>query len=124
MERMSEAEVDKALQALPEWSGTGSAIHRTFQFKDFVESMKFVNAVAAAAEADQHHPDILVRWNKVTLTLSTHDAGGITAKDFALAGKADRLAGAASGVGGGGTVVSTPSQTPRTRSAGGKPTRK
>jgi 4a-hydroxytetrahydrobiopterin dehydratase len=92
MERMSEDEVRKSLQSVPEWSETGGAIHRTYQFKDFVESMKFVNAIAQAAEADQHHPDILVRWNKVTLTLSTHDAGGITGKDFALAAKADGLA--------------------------------
>lgn len=91
MERMSEAEIKKALESLPDWSDTSAAIHRTYQFRDFVESMQFVNAVAAAAEADQHHPDILVRWNKVTLTLSTHDAGGITEKDFALAAKADAL---------------------------------
>lgn len=93
MDRMSEAEVGKALQRSPDWSETGGAIHRTFLFKDFAEAMRFVNAIAAAAEADQHHPDILVRWNKVTLTLSTHDVGGISAKDFALAGKADRLFG-------------------------------
>ena len=93
MERMSEDEVRKSLQSVPEWSETGGAIHRTFQFKDFVESMSFVNAIAQAAEADQHHPDILVRWNKVTLTLSTHDASGITGKDFAMAAKADGLAG-------------------------------
>lgn len=92
MERMSEDQIKRALEPLPEWSDTGAAIHRTYQFRDFVESMKFVNAVAAAAEADQHHPDILVRWNKVTLTLSTHDAGGITEKDFAMAAKADGLA--------------------------------
>lgn len=97
MDRMSEAEIRKALESLPDWSETGGTIHRTFQFKDFVESMKFVNAVAGAAEANQHHPDILVRWNKVTLTLSTHDAGGITTKDFALAGKADQMAAAGSG---------------------------
>lgn len=95
MDRMSEAEIRKSLESVPEWSETGGAIHRTYQFKDFVEAMKFVNAVAAAAETDQHHPDILVRWNKVTLTLSTHDAGGITARDFALASKVDGLAGAA-----------------------------
>jgi 4a-hydroxytetrahydrobiopterin dehydratase len=93
MERMSEAEIKQALASVPEWSETGGAIHRTYQFANFVESMKFVNAVAAAAEADQHHPDILVRWNKVTLSLSTHDASGITGKDFALAAKADGLAG-------------------------------
>ena len=54
--------------------------------------MKFVNAVAAAAESAQHHPDIDIRWNKVTLALSTHDAGGLTEKDFALARHCDTLA--------------------------------
>jgi 4a-hydroxytetrahydrobiopterin dehydratase len=92
MDRMSEAEVKEALKAVPEWSETGGAINRTYQFPGFVEAMKFVNAVAQQAESDQHHPDILVRWNKVTLSVSTHDAGGITAKDFALAAKADALA--------------------------------
>jgi 4a-hydroxytetrahydrobiopterin dehydratase len=56
--------------------------------------VKFVNDVAAAAERVQHHPDILVRWNKVSLTLSTHDAGGITDKDFAFAADSDRIAAA------------------------------
>lgn len=92
MERMAEADIRKSLEQVPEWSETGGAIHRTYQFADFNQSMAFVNAVAAQAEADQHHPDILVRWNKVTLTLSTHDASGITEKDFAMAAKADALA--------------------------------
>lgn len=92
MERMSDDEIKKAMQAVPEWTETGGTIHRTYQFANFVESMAFVNAIAGVAETDQHHPDILVRWNKVTLTLSTHDAGGITAKDFAMAAAADRLA--------------------------------
>lgn len=94
MERMNEADVKQSLKSVPDWSGNGGStgsIQRTYQFKDFVESMKFVNAVAAAAEASQHHPDILIRWNKVTLTLSTHDAGGITPLDFALAAKSDAL---------------------------------
>jgi 4a-hydroxytetrahydrobiopterin dehydratase len=89
--RMSEESVVAELKSLPEWSDTGGSIQRTFQFKSFVESMRFVNRVADQAELDQHHPDILVRWNKVTLTLSTHDAGGISAKDFALARKADEF---------------------------------
>ena len=89
MTKMTEAEIAEALKATPEWSELNGAIQRTFQFKDFVEAMKFVNQVAAAAEQDQHHPDILIRWNKVTLTLNTHDSGGITAKDFAMAKKAD-----------------------------------
>lgn len=89
MEKMSEAQVTEALKATPEWSLVGEAIQRTYQFKDFVGAMKFVNAVAEAAEASQHHPDILIRYSRVTLTLATHDAGGITVKDFDLAKRAD-----------------------------------
>jgi 4a-hydroxytetrahydrobiopterin dehydratase len=89
MEKMSEAQIHESMAAYADWSETGGAIQRTYQFKDFVAAMQFVNLVADAAEGAQHHPDILVRWNKVTLTLSTHDAGGITEKDFDLAGKCD-----------------------------------
>ncbi len=92
MDKMNAEQVQTAMMAAPDWAETGGQIHRTFQFKDFVEAMKFVNKVAEQAEADQHHPDVLIRWNKVTLTLSTHDAAGITAKDFALASKSDAFA--------------------------------
>lgn len=91
MDPMTDTQIETALEGFPEWSLTGDAIQRTYQFKDFVEAMKFVNGVAGAAEAAQHHPDILVRWNKVTLTLSTHDAGGITQKDFDLASQCDKF---------------------------------
>lgn len=89
--KMTEDEVAAALAGRPEWVETGEAIQRTFQFKSFVEAMKFVNRVAEAAELANHHPDILVRYNKVTMTLSTHDAGGISAKDFDLAAKMDSM---------------------------------
>jgi 4a-hydroxytetrahydrobiopterin dehydratase len=92
MERMTESQVAAALKQNANWSETGEAIQRTYQFKDFVEAMRFVNRVAEAAEAAQHHPDLLVRWNKVTLTLSTHDAGGITQRDFDLASQCDAFA--------------------------------
>ena len=69
----------------------GATIVRTFEFKDFPAAIKFVAAVAALAEQAWHHPDIDIRWNKVTLTLSTHDAGGLTEKDFALARQFDQL---------------------------------
>ncbi len=92
MEKMTEEQVLAALKGVPEWTETGGQIHRTYQFKDFVETMKFVNAAATHAEVVQHHPDILIRWNKVTLTLSTHDAGGITGKDFDFAGTMDAAA--------------------------------
>jgi 4a-hydroxytetrahydrobiopterin dehydratase len=92
MNRMTEAEVQAALGELPEWSELNGAIQRTFQFADFVAAMRFVSRVAEAAESRQHHPDILIRYNKVTMTLSTHDASGITGKDFELAREMDRLA--------------------------------
>lgn len=91
MDRLSESEIESSLESTPEWAHLGDTIQRTFQFPDFKVAMKFVRAIAEAAEKDQHHPDILIRYNKVTLTLSTHDAGGITKKDFALAAKADKL---------------------------------
>lgn len=83
--RLTESEIEHKLRDMPEWSESGGVIQRTYQFKDFLQSMKFVNAVASLAESRQHHPDILIRWNKVTLSLSTHDSGGITEKDFELA---------------------------------------
>ena len=81
-----------ALTSLPGWKRDGQIISRAYEFKDFPAAMKFVNAVAAMAEQVQHHPDIDVRWNKVTLALSTHDAGGLTEKDFALARECDAQA--------------------------------
>ena len=65
---------------------------RTFQFKDFRQSLSFVNKVGEAAEDAGHHPDIDIRYNRVRLSLTTHDAGGLTEKDFDLAGRATRLA--------------------------------
>ena len=71
------------------WELKEGAIVKLYKFKDFVESMRFVNRVAELAEAQDHHPDILIRWNRVTLTLSTHSAGGLTEKDFHLAAQID-----------------------------------
>ncbi|GAA3196385.1 4a-hydroxytetrahydrobiopterin dehydratase [Actinocorallia longicatena] len=67
------------------WTETGNALIQEWVFKDFAEAMIFVNKVAAVAEEANHHPDFHIVWNRVTLTLSTHDAGGLTEKDFALA---------------------------------------
>ncbi|MBS0195533.1 MAG: 4a-hydroxytetrahydrobiopterin dehydratase [Planctomycetes bacterium] len=89
---MTDPQIEDALKGLSEWSLVGESIQRTYQFGDFIASMKFVNDVAQAAEASQHHPDILIRYSRVTLTLATHDAGGITEKDFALAKRADEFA--------------------------------
>ena len=86
---LSENEIQSRLESLPEWTESSGAIQRTYVFDDFVQSIAFVNKVADLAEAADHHPDILIRYSKVTLTLSTHDAGGITEKDFDLAQKAD-----------------------------------
>ena len=77
---------------MPEWRQQGAAINRTFAGRDFVAALKFVNEVARLAEEAWHHPDIDIRWNKVTLVLSTHDEGGLTEKDFALAARCDALA--------------------------------
>lgn len=87
MDPLSDSEVSEHLGRLPGWERHGSAIRRTFSFADFEGAMAFVNRVAALAEAADHHPDIDIRFSKVTLTLSTHDAGGLTGRDFALAGK-------------------------------------
>ena len=95
--KLSEEEIKTSLERTPEWSMVGEAIQRTYRFEDFVVAMRFVNRVADAAEASQHHPDILIRYDKVTLTLATHDAGGITEKDFALAAQADSFYGDSSG---------------------------
>jgi 4a-hydroxytetrahydrobiopterin dehydratase len=92
MPKLDENQIMPVLAAVPHWTRQGDAIARTFQFKDFPAAVKFVNAVAVAAEQAWHHPDIDIRWNKVTLTLTTHDAGGLTDKDFALARQCDALA--------------------------------
>ncbi|HEY3931744.1 MAG TPA: 4a-hydroxytetrahydrobiopterin dehydratase [Verrucomicrobiae bacterium] len=91
MKKLNAPEIKSALVKIPGWKKKAAVISRKFQFKDFPAAMKFVNAVAKVAEKEQHHPDIDIRWNKVTLALTTHDAGGLTKKDFALAKKFDRL---------------------------------
>ena len=91
MPKLDAAQIAIAMAAVPQWKQTGDVISRMFQFKDFPAAMKFVNAVAELAEAAWHHPDIDIRWNKVTLALTTHDAGGLTEKDFNLARQFDRL---------------------------------
>jgi 4a-hydroxytetrahydrobiopterin dehydratase len=91
MQKLVEAKILPALALIPNWQLKDGKISRTFQFKDFPAAIKFVEAVATLAEQSWHHPDIDIRWNKVTLTLSTHDAGGLTEKDFALARQFDKL---------------------------------
>jgi 4a-hydroxytetrahydrobiopterin dehydratase len=87
---LTAAQIKTALAAVPDWKKKKNTISRTFQFKDFPAAIRFVNAVARLAEKAWHHPDIDIRWNKVSLTLTTHDAGGLTRKDFRLARQFDQ----------------------------------
>ena len=84
-------QVTGELGGVPDWERVEDSIVRTVTLADFAAAMAFVNRVAALAEAANHHPDITIRWNAVTLTLATHSAGGLTAKDFALAHRIDDL---------------------------------
>jgi 4a-hydroxytetrahydrobiopterin dehydratase len=88
---LNNAEIQAKLALLPEWQLSEGEIVRQFIFADFVAAMKFVNRVADSAEQAGHHPDIDIRWNKVRLALSSHDAGGITENDFSLASTIDSL---------------------------------
>jgi 4a-hydroxytetrahydrobiopterin dehydratase len=90
--KLGDAEVQGWLKAHPRWTLEGGMIRRTFAFGDFRAAMAFVNRVADAAEAADHHPDIDIRYSKVTLSLVTHDAGGLTSRDTKLAEDADALA--------------------------------
>jgi 4a-hydroxytetrahydrobiopterin dehydratase len=89
--RLDAGIIAQRLKGLAEWTQSGDALHRTLRFKDFLSAMAVVNQIAELAEAQQHHPDILIRYNKVTLTLSTHDSAGITERDFRLAEAIERL---------------------------------
>jgi 4a-hydroxytetrahydrobiopterin dehydratase len=80
------------MAATEQWRQEGEELVRDFHFKDFAAAMAFVNRVAEAAEKANHHPDILVRWNKVRLTLSTHTQGRVTDADHAMARTVDELA--------------------------------
>jgi 4a-hydroxytetrahydrobiopterin dehydratase len=88
MKALSDAEAAERLSRLPGWARHGNEIRRTFTFTDFKEAMAFVSRVAEHAEEMDHHPDIDIRYSRVTLALTTHDAGGLTALDFDLAERA------------------------------------
>ncbi len=83
--------VTELLQDLPGWSLIDKAIEREFRFDNFTEAMEFVNRVASLSEAEAHHPDIYISYNKVRLTLTTHKVNALSCKDFILATKIDRL---------------------------------
>jgi 4a-hydroxytetrahydrobiopterin dehydratase len=89
---LAEADVDAELQEQQlHWVREGDVLVTTVKLHDFAAALAFVNAIGAAAEAANHHPDIDIRWNTVRLVLTTHDSGGITLLDLALAGVVDRL---------------------------------
>ncbi|HYQ95392.1 MAG TPA: 4a-hydroxytetrahydrobiopterin dehydratase [Candidatus Eisenbacteria bacterium] len=85
MPKLPQAELDRALRDLPGWSVKDGAITKTFKHDSFAEAIVFVNAVAHLAELANHHPDIDIRYTNVTVSLVTHDQGGITDKDVNLA---------------------------------------
>ncbi len=91
MTTLSAAEAEFYLNRLPSWSIESGKLVRNFQFEDFRAALAFVTRVGEAAEDAGHHPDIDIRWNRVRLTLMTHDASGLTVKDFELAAKINQL---------------------------------
>ncbi len=93
MSRLSEDEIAEQLEALSGWTRRGDELVKTFKLPSFPAAVAFVTHVGFLAEAAGHHPDIDIRYNKVTLALTTHDAGGLSAKDFALAAAADEVMG-------------------------------
>jgi 4a-hydroxytetrahydrobiopterin dehydratase len=95
MDKLSEQQRVEALERLSDWQEQGGAISRTFHLKDFARAIDFVNAVAEMAEDVGHHPDIDIRYNKVTITLTTHSAGGLTRSDVELAAAIETIAASA-----------------------------
>lgn len=88
-----EADLTIALQSLQGWTKNGNAVERQFEFPNFVEAMVFVNRIAEAAEAVNHHPDIAINYNKVKLSLTSHDSGGVTQRDIRMAAKINEIVG-------------------------------
>lgn len=88
---LSSAEIQERAKQLEGWSVKGKKLELTFKFPGFVEAIAFVDQIVEPAEAAQHHPDLAISYNKVTVSLTTHDAGGLTAKDFDLAKTISKL---------------------------------
>ena len=93
MERLNDAQVSDRLRKLGGWEKKGDAIRKAYSFKNYYETMAFVNATAWISHKEDHHPDLEVGYNKCGVTYSTHSAGGITAKDFDCAQKIEQLSG-------------------------------
>lgn len=91
MALLSEAEIEERLAGLSGWERKGDAIEKSFKREDFVGSVRFLDSVVAPAEEMGHHPDVAICWDTVTVTITTHSEGGLTANDFELAGKIDSL---------------------------------
>ncbi len=94
-ELLSDIAIQRELGSLAGWSRKGDMLAKTYQFKSFTEAIAFVNRAAAAAESADHHPDIDIRYSKVTMGLSSHDSGGITQKDLDLATALEEVRGEA-----------------------------
>jgi len=92
MAKLTDDQRDAALKELDDWRHEGDAIVRDLRFKDFGRAMEFVNRVAEVAEEQGHHPEIQIRYNHVVLRLSSHDVGGVTARDVVLAQAINRFA--------------------------------
>lgn len=92
MALLSDAEIGERLAGLAGWERSGEAIEKRFERGDFVGSVEFVGRLVAPAEEMNHHPDLEISWDKVTVRISTHSEGGLTGNDFELAGKIDALA--------------------------------
>jgi 4a-hydroxytetrahydrobiopterin dehydratase len=90
-QKLDDSQIAAALKKMTGWSRDGNEIRKSFSFKNFYETMAFVNAVAFIANQQDHHPDMEVGYNKLTIRFSTHSAGGLTANDFAAAAKIDAL---------------------------------
>jgi 4a-hydroxytetrahydrobiopterin dehydratase len=95
MARLSDEEIDQRLSELAGWEREGDAIKRAFKLDDFKGSVDFVNRLTPEAEDMNHHPDLAISWNEVTVTITTHSEGGLTANDFELARRIATLAPAA-----------------------------
>ena len=91
-ERLTDQQIQQEMTALPGWSREGDELRKQFSFADFRAAMKFVNSVADMAESANHHPDITINYNRVSLALSTHDVGGLSRLDVELAKQADAAA--------------------------------
>lgn len=91
MTALSNEAIQKELAKFKGWSYEGNELHKEFTFKSFLPGIEFVNKIALAAEGAGHHPDITINYNVVGISLSTHSEGGVTEKDFNLAGKIDQI---------------------------------